>query len=332
MPSSPAPPVVVPPPITTSFEVRVSKEAFKFNAAHFVAFQGFREKLHGHNYQVGVKLLGSRNIGRDGYVVDFGDIKAVTKKVCKDMNEHFLCPTLSDVLDITVEKHNGNKEGGGQQQEHIKIVCEDGAMFLFPLQDCAMLPIVHATTEELAIYLWGKILNGLDASFLRKRGIHTMEVTVAEAIGQEATFRYQIPDNIEAGFALDVRHFIEAGEIIATPCLPDPNSNSNTTSSSPNTGTESNAGNEATADDTANDDASTTANSTAANSNVDEMEVSLRTKTRCACDGTCQASESIFSKKLQKIADCINSGSIEQTKETGCKVTTEALENMARYL
>ena len=134
------------PPIHTSFEVRVAKEAFKFNAAHFVAFQGFRERLHGHNYQVGVRLLGSRRIGSDGYVVDFGDIKAVTKKVCKDMNEHFLCPTLSDVLDITTEKPEG--KAGKAQQEHVKIVCEDGAMFVFPLKDCAMLPIVHATTEH----------------------------------------------------------------------------------------------------------------------------------------------------------------------------------------
>ena len=71
----------------TSFEVRVAKDTFKFNAAHFVAFKGFRERMHGHNYQVSVRLLGSRKIGSDGYVVDFGDIKAVTKKVCKDLNE-----------------------------------------------------------------------------------------------------------------------------------------------------------------------------------------------------------------------------------------------------
>lgn len=203
------------PAFETTFSVLVKKEAFKFNAAHFVAFKDFREKIHGHNYQVGVRLLGSRKIGSDGYVVDFGDIKAVTKKVCKDLNEHFLCPTLSDVMEITIEK-----QGTSSDNDHVKLVCEDGSMFLFPKQDCAMLPIVHATTEELAIYLWGKVLNGLDASFLRKRGIHSMEVTVAEAIGQEATFVYEIPEIVEPGFALDVRNFIESGEVIPIPCLP----------------------------------------------------------------------------------------------------------------
>ena len=82
-----------------------------------------------------------------------------------------------------------------------------------------MLPIVHATTEELAVYLWGKILQGLDASFLGKRGIHTMEITVAEAVGQEATFRYAIPESAD-NLTLDIRKFIENGEIIPAPCLP----------------------------------------------------------------------------------------------------------------
>jgi 6-pyruvoyl tetrahydropterin synthase len=42
------------------FEVFVGKEDFKFSAAHFVAFNGFRERLHGHNYQVAVRLKGQQ--------------------------------------------------------------------------------------------------------------------------------------------------------------------------------------------------------------------------------------------------------------------------------
>jgi hypothetical protein len=37
------------------------------------------------------------------------------------------------------------------------MACEDGARFLLPLGDCAMLPIVHSTAEELAQYLWHRI-------------------------------------------------------------------------------------------------------------------------------------------------------------------------------
>jgi len=191
---------------TTTFEVNVSKDTFKFNAAHFVAFPGFRERLHGHNYRVGVRLLCDRQIGADGYVIDFGCVKDVCKKVCKRLNEHFICPQYSDVLQI--EHENGS----------VRIECEDGAVFVFPRQDCCILPLVHATTEELSIYLWAEILNGLNADYLIKRGIHTMEVTVAESVGQESTFRLEIPPELEGKYHLDVRKFITKSDIVPMPC------------------------------------------------------------------------------------------------------------------
>lgn len=192
-----------------SFEVYVCKDTFKFNAAHFVAFKGYRERLHGHNYKVGVRLLGERKIGSDGYVIDFGCIKDVCKMTCKKLNEHFICPIYSDVMTIT------------QEENSVHIVCEDGTMFQFPAGDCMMLPIVHATAEEMAIYLYAEILNGLNAEYLTKRGLHTMEVTVAEAPGQEATFRLGIPENVsvDGEFKLDVREFITKGEVTPMPCI-----------------------------------------------------------------------------------------------------------------
>lgn len=200
--------------ITTMFKVHVDKDTFKFNAAHFVAYSGFRERLHGHNYRVAVQLLGHRKIGPDGYVIDFGCIKKVTKDVCKELNEHFLCPSLSDVIAISV---------GAPFEESVTLTCEDGSVFVFPQSDVAMLPIVHATTEELAIYLWGRILQGLDANYLIKRGIHTMEVTVAEAPGQDATFRQEIPldGNNDSGI-FDVKHYIMTGNVVPMPCPSNP--------------------------------------------------------------------------------------------------------------
>lgn len=170
----------------TSFEICVAKQNFKFNAAHFVAFSGYRERLHGHNYQVSIRLHGSRKVSHDGYLLDYGFVKDSARKVCKRLNEHFLCPVLSDVLTITADEAN------------VKIGCEDGTSFSFPADDVVMLPIAHATTEELAVYISGKLLEDLDASMLIGRGIHTMEVTVAEAPGQEALFRIRIEDTLDS--------------------------------------------------------------------------------------------------------------------------------------
>lgn len=206
-------------PGTAAFEVNVSKEDFKFHAAHFVAFNGFREPLHGHNYKVGVRLLGHRQIGSDGYLIDFGDVKRVTKEVCKKLNNHFLCPMMSDVMSITISKLSSKEENGETpNKQQITLVCQDGSFFSFPLQDVAQLPIVHATSEELAIYIWSEILKKLQPSYLRdQRGIHTMEITVMEAPGQDARFSYGIPSN-DAEKVLDVSSFIGKSGPPA-PCL-----------------------------------------------------------------------------------------------------------------
>ena len=200
-----------------SFEINLKKDTFKFNAAHFVAFPGFRERLHGHNYTVAVRLLGGHQIGGDGYVLDFGDVKKVVKKICKDMNELFICPMRSNALQITVDDGvNGQQKGG-----RVMITCEDGSEFMFPKEDCLMLPIVHSTVEELAIYLWGKVLTELDPKNLLDRGIHTMELTCTEAPGQEAVFRLAIPtgENTESIEELcDVHKYIRKDKLYPQPC------------------------------------------------------------------------------------------------------------------
>ena len=198
------------------FEVFLSKESFKFNAAHFVAYRGFRERLHGHNYRMSIRLIGNRTISSDGYLIDFGCVKKAAKDVCKEMNEHFLCPMHSDVIDIKISEVDENKNGS------IQLKCEDGSQFLFPKQDCLMLPIVHATTEELSIYLWGKMIDKLDVGFLREQDIHVMEVTISEAPGQESVFRMSLPDiecsNAEKQKLFDVTQYIRDRNFVPVPC------------------------------------------------------------------------------------------------------------------
>lgn len=163
------------------FEVVVSKADFKFNCAHFIAFRGFRERLHGHNYTVCVKVTGSEHIGGDGYVIDFGDIKKAARSLCKELNEYFICPKNSDVLGIE------------EQGVQICITCEDGAQFTFPKTDVAMLPIVHSSAEELAHYLWCRLLRKIGLSTMHARGITSIEVCVSEAPRQSAVFRCSLP-------------------------------------------------------------------------------------------------------------------------------------------
>ena len=159
--------------MSEKYEIFVSKDYFKFNAAHFMAYPGFRERLHGHNYRVSVRVEGG--LGAEGYVVDFGDIKAATRAICESIDERTIVPMESDCLEIDLRD--------GQ----VEIVTEDKSRFSFPEQDCALLPIRHSSAEELAAYVSDRLMGTL--SILTERGVTAVEVSVAEAPLQEARCR-----------------------------------------------------------------------------------------------------------------------------------------------
>jgi 6-pyruvoyl-tetrahydropterin synthase len=128
------------------FEVFVSKGDFKFNCAHFIIYNGFRERLHGHNYQVAIKVIGNGSISQDGYLIDFGDIKKAARSICASLNEYFICPALSPNIQIS------------EVDQSYCLDCDDGSKFVFPKTDCMMLPIMHSSTEELAHYFFCEII------------------------------------------------------------------------------------------------------------------------------------------------------------------------------
>ena len=70
------------------YSVVVAKDYLKFAAAHFIAYPGFREPLHGHNYQVSARV--EADLGPDGYVLDFGLVKRVAKALCEELDERVL--------------------------------------------------------------------------------------------------------------------------------------------------------------------------------------------------------------------------------------------------
>ncbi len=65
--------------MAAGFSIHVAKENLKFSAAHFIAYPGFREPLHGHNYQVGINVEG--RLASTGYVLDFGLVKQLTRQI-----------------------------------------------------------------------------------------------------------------------------------------------------------------------------------------------------------------------------------------------------------
>ena len=158
-------------PPAQRYRVEVSSDFLRFAAAHFIAFPGFREPLHGHNYQMSVRVDAA--LGADGYVIDFCVVKRVAERLCAELAERTLVPMRSDCL--VIETVAGS----------VRMTTLDGARFEFPAADCALLPIVHSSAEELAAHLLGRLRDALAAE-VQGRDIHAIAVGVAEAPGQMA--------------------------------------------------------------------------------------------------------------------------------------------------
>ena len=84
-----------------SFKVFVTKDYLKFSAAHFIAYKGFRENLHGHNYRVRVHLRADR-LDELGMVLDFADLKGEVRSVLsrydhRHWNDFLDYPTVENI-------------------------------------------------------------------------------------------------------------------------------------------------------------------------------------------------------------------------------------------
>ena len=155
------------------FSVAIGKEMLRFTAAHFIAFRGFREPLHGHTYQAQVTVSGP--VGSDGYVVDFLALKKIAEEECARLHFRTLLPRQSDCLTF--------EEGA----EEVTVRCEDGTHFVFPRQDICLLPIVHTSSEEIARYLVARLRERLREA--RGNSIQTIAVLIEDIPGQTAVCR-----------------------------------------------------------------------------------------------------------------------------------------------
>ncbi len=169
----------------TSFRVHVTKDYLVFPAAHFITFAGHRcEGLHGHNYRVGVSLDG--DLEPDGwYVMDFSVLKEIMRRLCDEVDHRVLLPLSNPKLDVREEGASVSVAYLGQPR------------YIFPREDCALLPIPNTTVEMLAQYLAGRLRAELPDS----TRVVAIEVEVEENFGQSAIYR----DRLDSPGATETR-------------------------------------------------------------------------------------------------------------------------------
>src|SRR5215212_1319329 len=158
-----------------SFRVHVTKDYLVFASAHFITFAGHRcESLHGHNYRVGVALEGALE-DDNWYVLDFRVLKRLMKGYCDAIDHKVLLPLSNPRLQVV------------DHGDALTVAYDGKPRYLFPRNDCALLPIPSTTVEMLAEYRGGQLRDGLAAA--GATNIHRLEIEVEENFGQSAVYR-----------------------------------------------------------------------------------------------------------------------------------------------
>lgn len=161
-----------------SYKVSVTKDYLVFASAHFITFEGHRcEPLHGHNYRVAVALEGLLD-EESWYVVDFSVLKAVMRRLCDEIDHRVLLPLENPRL--TIERADGA----------VRVAVDGKPKYVFPDEDCALLPIPNTTVEMLARHLADRVRAELARAGATK--LTAIELEVEENFGQSATYRDEL--------------------------------------------------------------------------------------------------------------------------------------------
>jgi 6-pyruvoyltetrahydropterin/6-carboxytetrahydropterin synthase len=154
--------------VSEKFHVRIAKESLVFSAAHFITFAGnICERLHGHNYKVAAEVHGT--LDENHYVVDFIAVRDALRQIVEVLDHHMLLPT----------DHPKIKVAAGPTS--VEVTFEE-RRWLFPREDCVLLPVANTTAELLAQYIGHKLLDELQ----KRTGTRPkrMSVAVDECDGQ----------------------------------------------------------------------------------------------------------------------------------------------------
>lgn len=159
-----------------NWSILIAKEYLKFSCAHFLIFpNGSKERLHGHNYQVVVEVDG--NLSQFGLVIDFKLVKPIIRKICDDLDEHWLIPGQHPVLTY---KHRDD----GHTEVHYK-----DCHYLAPTEEVIVLPVNNTSAENFAAFIGRTLLEQLRASFGRV-SVTNLRVEVSETSGQKGVYTY----------------------------------------------------------------------------------------------------------------------------------------------
>ncbi|MCX5682074.1 MAG: 6-carboxytetrahydropterin synthase [Planctomycetota bacterium] len=131
------------------FHIRIANDDLVFSAGHFITLaQGQCERLHGHTYRVAAEVHGP--LDENQCVVDFLAVHNALKAIAAELDHRMLLPTQHPAIRVS------------SRMGAVEVTFAD-RRWVFPEDDCMLLPIVNTTTEMLAQYVGERLQAALAA-------------------------------------------------------------------------------------------------------------------------------------------------------------------------
>lgn len=152
------------------FRVRLTKDHLVFSAGHFITFNGnICERLHGHNWRVSADVEGG--LDENGYVFDFLALRDTLQRLVLELDHRMLLPTQHPRIQVTVDE--------------VEVTARfEQRRWVFPREDCVLLPIMNTTAELIGEWLGERLV-----AVIRQQPGHTIDtvrIDVEENFGQWA--------------------------------------------------------------------------------------------------------------------------------------------------
>lgn len=147
--------------------LEMARAEFGFYAAHIALYNGEVEPLHGHTFQVTLRVSGE--LDASGMVTEFSEIKPAVRDAVAPLRRRTLVPGHAPELQIT------------PTDDSLSIIC-GRKRYLLPAEDVTVLPLVNTTLEALAGYLLSQALPQL-----QRAGLMAAELELSELPGTSAT-------------------------------------------------------------------------------------------------------------------------------------------------
>ena len=151
--------------MTYILEINGWKSGIRFSSAHLLPGHKKCSVLHGHTYAIHAKFYGEKD--KQDFVIDFSIVKSTLRKIADRLDHTVLIPENSTYVET------GDKE--------IQVVF-DSKKYVFPREDCILLPIRNVTAENLAEFILEEFLKEAPPP----QNVKKIELGVDEGYGQGA--------------------------------------------------------------------------------------------------------------------------------------------------